>query len=261
MVLGGANAQEQEALRDRMENDEQDSRPNSLGSAHTGACGDETEVGDRGVRKHALGVALGDGHKRAQREREPADEHHHHGGHQAHREDRRELHEQEHARLDHCGGMQQSRCRRRGDHRAEQPCMEGHLRGFRDARKREQSDGQHDKRREGATELDEHREGKRQAENTQIYQGELERNAAKKVHHDLTERVVDGFFGLRKPDEQEGAQRGDLPRRVHPRHVVDKDDVEHGREEREHNREEPRTAIARLRVLMQLVSLEILHVA
>ena len=139
--------------------------------------------------------------------------------------------------------------------------MEGHLSGLRDARERKQSYGQHGKRWEGGTELDEHREGKRQAENTQIYQGELERNTAKKVHHDLTERVVDGLFGLRKPDEQEGTQRGDLPCRVHPRHVVDEDDVEHGGEEREHDREEPRAAIARLRVLMQLVSLEILHVA
>ena len=53
------------------------------------------------THKHALGVALGDSHKRAQGEGEPADEHHHHGGHQAHREDRRELHEQKHARFDH----------------------------------------------------------------------------------------------------------------------------------------------------------------
>lgn len=43
--------------------------------------------------------------------------------------------------------------------------------------------------------------------------------------------------------------------------LCDEDDVEHGGEERKHDREEPWTAIARLRVLMQLVSLEILHVA
>ena len=139
--------------------------------------------------------------------------------------------------------------------------MEGHLRCLRDAREREQGDWEHDERREGGTELDEHRERKRQAENAQIDKGELKRNATKQVHHDLAERIVDSLFGLRKADEQEGAQRGDFPSRVHPRHVVNKHDIEHGGKECEHDGEKPRATIARLGVLMQFVSLEILHVA
>ena len=139
--------------------------------------------------------------------------------------------------------------------------MEGHLRRLRDAREREQGDWEHDERREGGTELDEHRERKRQAENAKIDKGKLERNAAEQVHHDLAEGVVDGLFGLRETNEQEGAQSGDLPSRVHPRHVVNKHDIEHCGKEREHNGEKPWATIARLGVLVQFVSLEILHVA
>ena len=139
--------------------------------------------------------------------------------------------------------------------------MEGHLRCLRDAREREQGDWEHDERREGGTELDEHRERKRQAENAQIDERELERNAAEQVHHDLAERIVDSLFGLRETNEQEGAQRGDLPSRVHPRHVINKHDIEHCGKECEHDGEKPRATIACLGVLMQFVSLEILHVS
>ena len=65
-MLGGANAQEQEAFSHSMEQHQERCRPHGLGSAHAGTGHDETQVGDGGVRQHALCVGLRDGHEAAQ---------------------------------------------------------------------------------------------------------------------------------------------------------------------------------------------------
>ena len=77
MMLGGSHAQEQKRLRNGMEQNEEDRRPYRLRHSNPRARGDKTEVRDGGVRQDALGVALGDRHERAQKERDAADEHDH----------------------------------------------------------------------------------------------------------------------------------------------------------------------------------------
>ncbi len=102
-----------------------------------------------------------------------------------------------------------------------------------------------------------HAEQARLALKTKPENCRLEREAAQHVHDDLAECVVDGFFGLREADEQERAQRGDFPKPCKSNRLSGKHNVVHGGKEREHEREEPRTAV----FLLGVMRLEIFHVA
>ena len=62
VMLGGADAQEQQRLGDRVEQDQERSRPRRPRARRRPAqARDQAEVGDGGVREDALGVALRDG--------------------------------------------------------------------------------------------------------------------------------------------------------------------------------------------------------
>ena len=74
--------------------------------------------------------------------------------------------------------------------------------------------------------------------NRRDVEGDEEPDAAKQIHDDLTECVVDGFICTRVADKQERADGRDLPAGEHPHHVVREHDDEHRREEQEHEREE-----------------------
>ena len=76
-MLRRANAQEQKALGDSVEDDQKDCRPDGFRRADTCASRDQAEVRDSGVRQHALAVCLRDGHERAQQERQAANQDNH----------------------------------------------------------------------------------------------------------------------------------------------------------------------------------------
>ena len=146
MVLGGAHAQEQQRLGHCVEQDQEDSGPHGLGRADAQAGTDEAQVGDGGVREHALGVALRDGHKGGQQKRDGAHAGDHKARHRISSVERAELDHQEHAGLDHGGRMQQGARGRGGDHGAEQPSVERHLRGLGEGSERQQDDRHHQQR-------------------------------------------------------------------------------------------------------------------
>ena len=153
------------------------------------------------------------------------------------------LQQQEDARFDHRGGMEQRRGGRGCHHGAQQPGVERHLRGLRDAGERQQDRGQRRHGRERVTQGDELLKGEDAQGARGVEQRQDERDAADHVHDDLAEGVADGLVGLGVADEQEGAHRGDLPARKQPRHVVREDDQVHGGQEQEHEGEEQRTAV------------------
>ena len=70
MMLGRAHAQEQQRLCHRMEQDQEDGGPHGLGRADAQAGADKAQVGDGGVREHAFGVALRDGHEGSEQKRD-----------------------------------------------------------------------------------------------------------------------------------------------------------------------------------------------
>ena len=59
VMLGRAHAQKQQAFRHGMEQHQERRRPDGLGRANAGAGHDQAQVGDGGVRQHALGVSSG----------------------------------------------------------------------------------------------------------------------------------------------------------------------------------------------------------
>ena len=258
VMLGGADAQEQQRLGDGVEQDQERRGPDRLGRADAGAGRDQAEVGDRRVREDALGVALRDREGGADEEREPADEHEHAARNRADGEHGSQLNEQEHAGLDHRRGMEQRARGRRRHHGAQQPGVERHLRRLGNAREREGGDGEHGDLRDQLPHRQKLGERERPHGEHADEQADQKRDAAEQVHDDLAERVADGLLGARVGDEEERAQRRDLPAGEQPRHVVGEDDDVHGGEEDEHQREEGRTAIERALGLMRL---EILHVA
>ena len=258
VVLGRAHAQEQKRLRDGVEQHEERRRPDGLGGAHARAGRDEAEVGDGGVREHALGVALADGHERAEQERESAHEDDHDGRDDAHHQNRRQLDEQEHAGLDHGGRVKERACGRGRHHGAEQPRVEGHLSGFGKARKRES--GHRQRHQSGVFHADAQKlqEGKRLELHRHDEERRQKRDAAGEVHDDLAEGVAHGLLGAGEPDEEERAHRGDLPAREQPHHVVGEHDEKHRGEEHEHEGKKRRAAVLGA---LRLVLLEVLHVA
>ena len=101
MMLGRAHAQEQQRLCHRVEQDQEDGRPYGLGRADTQASTDEAQVGNGGVREHALGIALRDGHKGSEQKRDGAHARDHKAGHGIDGIERAQLDHQEHAGFDH----------------------------------------------------------------------------------------------------------------------------------------------------------------
>ena len=263
-MFGRADAQEQQRLRHSVENDQENGRPHRFRRADASTGDDQAQVGDGRVREHALSVALRDGHEGSQAERETANEHDHGRRHGENQEQRRELDKQEAASFHHGGRMQKCAGGCRRDHSAQKPRVERHLRRLRHAGEREQGHGQNEHAgRDGVgdgrvrSSFQKHAEQARLALKTKPENCRLEREAAQHVHDDLAECIVDGFFGLREADEQERAQRSDFPGCVNPTQVVGKHNVVHGGKEREHEREEPRTAV----FLLGVMRLEIFHVA
>ena len=268
MVLGGAHAQEQQRLGNRVEQDQEDGGPHGLGRADAQAGADEAQVGDGGVRKHALGIALRDRHESGQQKRDGA----HAGDHKARHGiggiEWAELDHQEHAGLDHGGRVQQGARGRGSDHGAEQPGVERHLRGLGERGKRQQNDRHHQQsglRGAGAGKLDHARDGQRHAVNVQVHESGQKRDAAQHVEDDLGKGVFDGLGRARVANHEERAHGGDFPAAEQPLQVVARHDDEHGREEQEHERQELRATVGRglpaQRGLVLIVRLEVLHVA
>ena len=101
MMLGRAHAQEQQRLCHRVEQDQKDGRPYGLGRADTQAGTDEAQVGNGGVREHAFGVALRDGHEGSEQKRDGTHTRDHKAGHGIDGIERAQLDHQEHAGFDH----------------------------------------------------------------------------------------------------------------------------------------------------------------
>ena len=101
MMLGRAHAQEQQRLGHRVEQDQEDGGPYGLGRADTQASTDEAQVGNGGVREHAFGVALRDGHKGGEQKRDGTHTRDHKAGHGIDGIERAQLDHQEHAGFDH----------------------------------------------------------------------------------------------------------------------------------------------------------------
>ena len=81
MMLGRAHAQEQQRLCHRVKQNQEDGRPYGLGRADTQAGTNEAQVGNGGVREHALGVALRDGHEGSEQKRDGTHTRDHKAGH------------------------------------------------------------------------------------------------------------------------------------------------------------------------------------
>ena len=101
MMLGRAHAQEQQRLGHRVEQDQEDGRPYGLGRADTQAGTDEAQVGNGGVREHAFGVALRDGHEGSEQKRDGTHTRDHKASHGIDGIERAQLDHQEHAGFDH----------------------------------------------------------------------------------------------------------------------------------------------------------------
>ena len=101
MMLGRAHAQEQQRLCHRVEQDQEDGRPYGLGRADTQTGTDEAQVGNGGVREHAFGVALRDGHEGSEQKRDGTHTRDHKTGHRIDSIERAQLDHQEHAGFDH----------------------------------------------------------------------------------------------------------------------------------------------------------------
>ena len=268
MMFGGAHAQEQQRLGNRVEQDQEDGSPHGLGRADAQAGTDEAQVGDGGVRKHALGVALRDGHEGGQQKRDGA----HAGDHKArHRIDGiewAELDHQEYAGLDHGGRVQQGARGGGSDHSTEQPGMERHLRGLGKGSQRQQNDRHHQQRGSrgaGLGKSDHAGDGHRHAVEVQEHKARQKRDAAQHVEDNLGKGVFDGLGRACVANHEERAHGGNFPAAEQPLQVVARHDDEHGREEQEHKRQELRATVGRglpaQRGLVLVVSLEILHVA
>ena len=65
VVLCGAHAQEEQALRDSVEDNEEDRSPDRLCGTNARTSRDEAKVRDGRISKHALGIHLRDGKERA----------------------------------------------------------------------------------------------------------------------------------------------------------------------------------------------------
>ena len=102
-MLCGAHTQKEQALRDSVEDDEEDRSPNRLCRANTRASRDEAKVRDGRIREHALGIHLRDGKERAEQERETTHQDDEDGGPERHCIDGRALDKHEYARLHHGG--------------------------------------------------------------------------------------------------------------------------------------------------------------
>ena len=268
MMLGRAHAQEQQRLCHRMEQDQEDGGPHGLGRANTQAGTDEAQVGNGGVREHALGIALRDGHEGGEQKRDGAHARDHKAAHGIGGVQRAQLDHQKHAGLDHGGRVQQGARGRGGDHGAEQPGVERHLCGLGKRGNRQQDDRQHQQRGlrgSGAGKLDHARDGQRHAVDVQEHKARQKRDAAQHVEDDLGKGVFDGLGRARIANHKKRAHGGDFPAAEQPLQVVARHDDEHGRKEQEHKRQELRASVGRglptQRGLVLIVRLEVLHVA
>ena len=231
MMLGRAHAQEQQRLCHRMEQDQKDGGPHGLGRADTQAGTDEAQVGDGGVREHALGVALRDGHEGSKQKRDGTHTRDHKAGHGIDGIERAQLDHQEHAGLDHGGRVQQGARGRGGNHGTQQPRVERHLCGLGERGERQQNDRHHQQRRlrgSGAGKLDHARDGQRHAVNVQVHESGQKRDTAQHVEDDLGEGVLDGLGRARVANHKERAHGGDFPAAEQPLKVVARHDDEHG---------------------------------
>ena len=268
MMLGRAHAQEQQRLGHRVEQDQEDGGPHSLGRADAQTGTDEAQVGDGGIRKHALGVALRDGHEGGKQKRDGAHAGDHKARHGIGGVERTQLDHQEHAGLDHGRRVKQRTGRRGGDHGTQQPSVERHLCGLGERGERQQDDRHNQQRRlhgAGAGKLDHAGDGHRHAVEVQEHKTRQKRDAAQHVEDDLGEGVFDGLGRARVANHEERAHGGDFPTAEQPLQVVARHDDEHGREEQEHERQELRATVGRglptQRGLVLVMGLEVLHVA
>ena len=237
MLFDGAHAEEEEALGNRVEDDEQDGGGDGRRGRHAGARDDESEVGDGGVGEDLLAVALAAGQGGSGHEGEGAgqgnDAREHGPG-----EGRREAQHKVDAGLDHRGGVQQGGNGRRGDHGAAQPALEGKLRGFGERGEAEEGDGQHGGRGMHDHGLGQHGLDGQGADGLLHEQhGGEEADAAHHVHPQGAGRVALGFAGAVMADEEEGTQGGDFPEEEHPCEAVAEDEAVHRAKEQQQEEE------------------------
>ena len=265
-MLDRTDAQEKNRLGNGVEDDEEHGRPDRLGGAHARTSRDEAEVRDRGIGKHALGVALTNGEEAAEHKRHAAHHDDHDGCRRVDHVERGEFHEQEHAGLDHSRGMQQRTRGCRRDHGAEQPLVKRHL-----SRLGEAGDGKHEQRHDEqrrlrpCCDIGEAVDRKRHARDVQHHQRHVKRQAAHHVEVDLKRRAALRVRRAREADHEVRAHGGNLPARNEPVEVVRGHDDEHRRKKEEHEGDELVTAIGRLLSALfcrlALMMLEVLHVA
>ena len=257
VMLCSTHAQEQQGFCSSMEQNQERGGPNCLGGANARASSDQAQVRDGGIRQNTLSIALGNCHKRAEQEREAAHQDNHGGSRKAYSENRCQLDQQEHARLNHGGRMKQCAGGSGCDHSAQKPGMERHLGRLRQTGKRQADCGNCHQIGVRNAKRQERIERQRVEIHYREVHANQEGNATQQVHDDLAERIADCLFGLGETDKQEGANRGYFPTGEHPQHIVGAYDKEHRRKEDEHQREEVRTAVL---CSLGLVMLEVFHI-
>ena len=238
-----------------MEDDDHDRRPCGFIGACACAADDQTEIRDRGIGEHLFPIGLGNGGAGSEEEGDPAHQHRHDAD-MIVSQDRRELDDEEDARLDHGRRVQERRGRRRCHHRPQKPAGERHHRRFRESAEDEECHGKLD-RFTAAAQIHQERQLDRVVVFPQPGDRQRKGEPAQEVHPERLAGVVDRFICLRVADQEEGAERRDFPEGVHEEQIVRHDEAKHRRKEEEDHEEEETATVRDLRML----SMVLRHVA
>ena len=238
-----------------VEDDDHDRRPCGFIGACACAADDQTEIRDRGIGEHLFPIGLGNGRAGSEEEGDPAHQHCHDAD-MIVSQDRRELDDEEDARLDHGRRVQERRGRRRCHHRPQKPSGEGHHRRFRKSAEDEERCDKLD-RFTAAAQIHQERQLDRVVFLPQKDDRQCKGKPAQKVHPERLAGIVDRFIRLRIADQEEGAERRDLPEGVHEEQIVRHDKAKHRRKEEKDHKEEKAAPVRDPRML----SMVLRHVA
>jgi hypothetical protein len=195
----------------------------------------EAELADRRVGQQGLQVVLLERDERADDGGREADGDEHRGPQRTFSEGGREAHEEIDARLDHRGGVQVGADRSDGDHRVGQPEMERQLRRLRHGPEdHEDARGRGDARVAGPLVDDEDRaQAGRAGVDGEQDEARQECESAAEGDHERAQRLR-CRRGTRASDEEERAERRQLPRDEEDDDVVGEDEQEHREREQRH---------------------------
>ena len=211
-VLNGTHCLKQQGFGYCVEDQQQNSGPYRLLSAHTGTGGDQSQVGDGRVGQHSLAVADGNGQHGSDQECKAPDQAHHRAGIGAVHH-RRQADQQVHTGLYHRGAVQQCRGGRGRHHGSQQPAGERQLCALGQCSKGQQNHRRH------------HQLAVAQDQALQVCDpkahpcpkdGCCKSKSAQQIHPQGTEAVLHRLFGAGVADQQEGHKAGDLPKKVEP---------------------------------------------